>query len=94
MGEIVTQIQTREKYIRLVQSNHLGIFIQFTASWCSPCKTIEPIINDFFKEMSRIGEFVAALRDILEARSRLCRRSIFTRTRAPCALLSPTTSKI
>lgn len=52
MGEIVTQIQTREKYIRLIQSNHLGIFIQFTANWCSPCKTIEPIINEFFKEMS------------------------------------------
>tara|TARA_X000000950_G_C13807328_1_gene616154 strand:- start:430 stop:795 length:366 start_codon:yes stop_codon:yes gene_type:complete len=52
MSNIVTHIPTREQFIKLVNSNHMGIFIQFTAGWCNPCKQIEPIINEFFKEMS------------------------------------------
>ena len=50
-------LETREDLIKLLnQSNYDYIIIKFKATWCKPCKTIEPFVNqqvsNKFKELN------------------------------------------
>ena len=47
--EIITSLD-RKEFMDLVKDNKGLIIIKFTASWCGPCKTIAPFVNDQFKK--------------------------------------------
>ena len=47
--EIITELN-RTEFQELIKTNQGLIIIKFTASWCSPCKTIAPFVDDQFKK--------------------------------------------
>ena len=47
--EIITELN-RTEFQELIETNQGLIIIKFTASWCSPCKTIAPFVNDQFNK--------------------------------------------
>ena len=50
--EIITGFPSRNEFFELIAANHPSIVIKFTASWCRPCKLIDPIVKPFFKQNS------------------------------------------
>ena len=50
--EIITGFPSRTEFFELLQANHPSIVIKFTASWCGPCKLVDPIVKPFFKQNS------------------------------------------
>ena len=49
--EIITSIQSRAEFNNLLVNNPGVVVIKFGASWCGPCKTIEPALNHYIKQM-------------------------------------------
>lgn len=49
-GMIVTKFDNRSQFEELLRSDHHGVFVQFTASWCGPCKRISPIVSSFMRD--------------------------------------------
>ena len=47
--EIITELD-RTEFLNLIKCNEGLVIIKFTASWCGPCKTIAPFVNDQFKK--------------------------------------------
>ena len=51
MLPVITDIPTLESFHNLLKNNPGLIIIKFGATWCGPCKTIEPYINTMFNNM-------------------------------------------
>lgn len=51
---IISQVETNEQWNNLLQSNNNNmpviIICKFTASWCQPCKKIQPVFESLAKE--------------------------------------------
>jgi len=46
---VLTEIQNRHILMNNILPNNPGvIIIKFTATWCGPCKKIQPLVNNFF----------------------------------------------
>ena len=45
---IVSYFQNRNQFISLLEKNPGLIIIKMGATWCGPCKKINPIVNAFF----------------------------------------------
>jgi len=45
---IITYLQSREHFIRLLEKNPGLIIIKLGATWCGPCKKIKPVVDAFF----------------------------------------------
>jgi thiol-disulfide isomerase/thioredoxin len=45
---IVSFIQSRNDFIKLLDKNPGLIIVKFGASWCGPCKRIKPVLDGFF----------------------------------------------
>jgi thiol-disulfide isomerase/thioredoxin len=45
---IVSFIQTRNDFIKLLEKNPGLIIVKFGATWCGPCKRIKPVLDGFF----------------------------------------------
>tara|TARA_B100000035_G_C20715222_1_gene428765 strand:+ start:145 stop:549 length:405 start_codon:yes stop_codon:yes gene_type:complete len=44
-------LETREDLCNLLKKNEYKyIILKFKASWCKPCKTLEPFVNNLIKE--------------------------------------------
>jgi len=50
--EIITGFPSRKEFLELLQASHPSIVVKFTASWCGPCKRIDPIVKPFFERNS------------------------------------------
>jgi thiol-disulfide isomerase/thioredoxin len=46
--QIISVIENRDAFFRLLSENTGLIILKFSATWCGPCKRIEPIIHSFF----------------------------------------------
>lgn len=46
--QIISEIDSREAFFRLLQNNPGLIVIKLGATWCGPCKTVEPLVHGFF----------------------------------------------
>tara|TARA_B100000586_G_scaffold258056_1_gene222243 strand:+ start:396 stop:716 length:321 start_codon:yes stop_codon:yes gene_type:complete len=53
---------TDESFKKLVKNEKKLVLTKFTAQWCSPCKAIDPILQEISEEMS--NEIVIANHDI------------------------------
>lgn len=51
-GEIVTGFPNRQAFFDVLGSNHPGVVVKFTATWCGPCKKIDHIVKPFFNKNS------------------------------------------
>lgn len=42
-------LKTRTQYIQFMRDKppHTSIVVKFGAKWCAPCKTVNPILNEF-----------------------------------------------
>ena len=49
--EIITSIQSRTEFNTLLANNPGAIVIKLGASWCGPCKSIEPALNYYVNQM-------------------------------------------
>jgi thioredoxin 1 len=45
---IISFIQSRNDFLKLLDKNPGLIIIKFGASWCGPCKKIKPVLDGFF----------------------------------------------
>tara|TARA_Y100000816_G_scaffold280093_1_gene253094 strand:- start:4052 stop:4432 length:381 start_codon:yes stop_codon:yes gene_type:complete len=52
-NKIITQLD-RNEFKNLIKSNEGLVIIKFTASWCGPCKTIAPFVEDQFLKTPEI----------------------------------------
>ena len=43
---------TDENFKKLVKESGKNSLVQFSASWCAPCRTLKPIIEEISNEMS------------------------------------------
>jgi thiol-disulfide isomerase/thioredoxin len=48
-NEIITEIETRNKFLELLTINPGLIIIKLGATWCGPCKKVDPYVDEFFK---------------------------------------------
>lgn len=46
--QIISQIESKNAFFHLLEHNPGLIILKFGASWCGPCKKIEPIVHGFF----------------------------------------------
>ena len=49
--EIITSIQTRKEFNDLLTNNPGVIVIKLGATWCGPCKAIEPALHHYINQM-------------------------------------------
>jgi thiol-disulfide isomerase/thioredoxin len=49
--EIITSIASQAEFYELLQQNPGAIVIKFGATWCGPCKRIEPALNHYINQM-------------------------------------------
>jgi len=49
--EIITSIASQAEFYQLLQQNPGAIVMKFGATWCGPCKQIEPILNHYIHQM-------------------------------------------
>ena len=42
------ELESRDDYLKLLESNPGYIIFKFSADWCHPCKTITPWINQLY----------------------------------------------
>ena len=49
-NKIITGFENKDGFINLLKRDHPGLLIQFTASWCGPCKRIKPTVDKFMQE--------------------------------------------
>ena len=61
---IVTSIKSANDLSELLQVNTGLIIIKLGATWCGPCKKIEPLVNDWLQKMS--ANVCRAIIDIYE----------------------------
>ena len=48
---VVTSIKTANDLSELLQINPGLIIIKLGATWCGPCKKIEPLVNEWLQKM-------------------------------------------
>jgi len=46
--QVICEIANRDAFFLLLQNNPGLIVLKLGATWCGPCKTIEPIVHGFF----------------------------------------------
>jgi thiol-disulfide isomerase/thioredoxin len=45
---VITYFESREQFMRLLESNPGLVIIKMGATWCKPCAKIKPIVDAFF----------------------------------------------
>lgn len=45
---IITKVDNRQAFLKLLEHNPGIIVVKFGADWCAPCKTIQPLVDNFF----------------------------------------------
>jgi thioredoxin-like negative regulator of GroEL len=45
---IITYFESREQFMRLLESNPGLVIIKMGSTWCKPCAKIKPIVDAFF----------------------------------------------
>jgi len=45
---IISYFQSRDHFIRLLENNPGLVIIKMGATWCGPCKKIQPVVDAFF----------------------------------------------
>lgn len=48
-NEIITEIETRQKFLQLLTVNPGLILLKLGAEWCGPCKKVDPYVEEFFR---------------------------------------------
>jgi len=46
--QIITRIENKEDFFRILQNNPGLVLLKFGATWCGPCKVVDPIIHNYF----------------------------------------------
>jgi len=64
--EIIKHPATKEEFNELISGNK-PVLVDFFATWCGPCKMMEPILDDMVKNYKNINkiEIVKANTDVL-----------------------------
>jgi thiol-disulfide isomerase/thioredoxin len=48
---VITNIQTKELFAQQLQKNPGMLIMKFGATWCGPCKRIEPLVHGWIEKM-------------------------------------------
>lgn len=46
--QIITEVETRQDFLKLLQNNPSIIVVKLGATWCGPCKKIKQVCEAFF----------------------------------------------
>jgi thioredoxin 1 len=60
-AELVTEIYTEEEWRTTLENSRdeeKGLLVQFTATWCPPCRMIAPVVSQLAKENTAHVRFV------------------------------------
>lgn len=55
---VIHEKQTKDSFKELLKNNNGILIIKFGASWCGPCKQIEPFLNNFMQTMPATTTYV------------------------------------
>ena len=55
---VIHEKQTKDSFKELLKNNNGILIIKFGASWCGPCKQIEPFLNNFMQTMPDTTTYV------------------------------------
>ncbi len=65
---IITHIENRAEFLKLLARNPGYLIIKFGATWCAPCKKIDPVVEKYFAIMEQAPEkFICCTIDIDES---------------------------
>jgi len=54
---VITDLQTKELFAQQLQNNPGLIILKFGATWCGPCKRIEPLVHSWLDKLPENVQF-------------------------------------
>lgn len=61
---MIIPILDKNDFNKVISSSEIPVFAKFFASWCGPCKTMTPIVDDLSKKFENQVKFIQINIDI------------------------------
>lgn len=55
---IITQVQSREEFMSIINNNTSIVIVKFGATWCKPCQKIKKQVESFFNSAPPDGIYM------------------------------------
>ena len=58
MNQLITKIESRDVFERILANNPGVVILKFGAPWCGPCNKIGPEVHSFFASLPQDGSVI------------------------------------
>lgn len=52
MNKFITEINSKDEFNEIIKNEQKPVVVDFWATWCSPCRMLAPILDEFAEENS------------------------------------------
>lgn len=52
MNKFITEISSKDEFNEIIKNEQKPVVVDFWATWCSPCRMLAPILDEFAEENS------------------------------------------